>query len=143
MRADSTSSSLKLPSSLSTSSNTNLDYHAEPVSTKIESAIYTRHSPMNSNNNAEHLSESSKTNMESSIYTQHSPLSLENLTEPKRPLSKPPTGYLNAKNLKQKEICDFLSRMNLVKYKDIFLANGYDDINFIVSKNSINGRIQM
>lgn len=129
IRNDSTSSnSLKLHSSTSTSSNTNLEYHAEPVNLKIDSAIYTRQSPSKASPYPEHANrtkEPVKTRITDSDITKT------------RQSPNPLTVYLNAKNLKQKEICDFLSRINLIKYKDVFLNNGYDDVNFIVSANNM------
>lgn len=38
---------------------------------------------------------------------------------------------LSSKNLKQKEICDFLARISMNKYEMKFIANGYDNINFL------------
>ena len=38
---------------------------------------------------------------------------------------------LSTKNLKQKEICDFLARIFMSKYEMKFIANGYDDVNFL------------
>ncbi len=40
--------------------------------------------------------------------------------------------YLNEKNLKWKEVSEFLERIGMRKYEERFLLNGYDDLNFMV-----------
>ncbi len=41
--------------------------------------------------------------------------------------------YLNARNLKWKEVSDFLARIGMAKYGERFLSNGFDDLSFMVS----------
>lgn len=52
-------------------------------------------------------------------------------------LPSTPLKYLNARNLKYKEISDFLLRLGMANYTELLVSNGFDDLNFLVSNSKI------